>query len=72
MEEEEETRGKNKLEIDEKKFQHKKFYLASISLRTLTYSLTNIGKNQKLKSEDQDFFDTKDRQTLVICIHSSI
>ena len=47
MEEEEETRGKNKLEIDEKKFQHKKFYLASISLRTLTYSLTNIGKNQK-------------------------
>ena len=29
MEEEEEIRGKNKLEIDEKKFQHKKVYLAS-------------------------------------------
>ena len=72
MEEEEEIRGKNKLEIDEKKFQHKKFYLASISLRTLTYSLTNIGKNQKLKSEDQNFSDTKNIQTLVICIHRSI
>ena len=32
MEEEEEIRGKNKLEIDEKKFQYEKFYLALISL----------------------------------------
>ena len=48
MEEEEETKGKNKPNLDEKKFQYEKFYFPLISL----YSSTNIGKNQKLKSED--------------------
>ena len=40
----------------EKKFQNEKFYLASISLCTLTYSTTNIGKNPKIKSKDHIFF----------------
>ena len=54
MEEEEETRGKNKLEIDGKKVPKREILFSSLC--TLTYSTTNIGKNPKIKSEDQIFF----------------
>ena len=55
MEEEEETRRKNKPEIDEKKFQYEKFYLALISLYINLFT-DQYWNKPKIKRWRPDFF----------------